>query len=70
MEVLVDGGVRKPPPGPRIEADPHSNLLLLLSREDSTLNSYRWISRDSGIVQVPVERAMELVLEKGLLESR
>jgi hypothetical protein len=69
-EVLIEGGTRRPPPEPRVEADPRSNLVALLAREDSTLFNYRWVSRDSGIVQVPIERAMELVVMNGLLESR
>jgi len=30
------------------------------------LHHYRWIDKDQGAVQIPVERAMELVAKEGL----
>lgn len=69
-EVLIEGGTKRLPPEPRVEPNPRGNLVALLAREDSILSAYRWLSRDSGIVQVPVERAMELVVENGMLKSR
>ena|SRR5690625_590714 len=33
-------------------------------REQEELNSYGWINRDEEIVRLPVDRAMELVLEE------
>ena len=54
------------PPEPRLQADPHADLLRLRSAEDSVLNSYGWVNRDSGLVRIPVARAMELLAEKGL----
>ncbi len=69
-EVLIDSGTKKLPPEPRVEANPAASLFALREREDSVLVSYRWVSRDSGIVQVPVNRAMELVVGKDVLRSR
>ncbi|HMO52223.1 MAG TPA: c-type cytochrome [Kiritimatiellia bacterium] len=33
---------------------------------DAALNHYRWVDAEAGIVQIPIERAMERVAEKGL----
>jgi hypothetical protein len=33
------------------------------------LNGYSWINKDAGIVRIPIEQAMRLTLERGLLES-
>lgn len=58
------------PPLPRLQDDPHTVLVELQRREDSMLTSYGWVSRDSGIVRVPINAAMEMVLENGMLKSR
>jgi hypothetical protein len=29
------------------------------------LHGYRWLDRDGGVVRLPIERAMELVVEEG-----
>ena len=36
------------------------------AREEIELHSYGWVNRSSGIVRIPIERAMELLLQKGL----
>jgi hypothetical protein len=54
------------PPGPVLQPDPHEELLVLRSAEDSVLTTYGWVEREAGIARVPISRAMELVLKKGL----
>ena len=34
--------------------------------EHADLNSYGWVDRTSGIARIPIDRAMQLVLERGL----
>lgn len=58
--------VGKLPPEPRLQADPHSDLLRLRASEDSVLSGYAWVNRDSGFVRIPVERAMAILAAKGL----
>lgn len=53
-------------PTPNLQLDPRQELLALQAREAAELNSYGWVDRTNGIVRIPVERAMELVLERGL----
>jgi hypothetical protein len=66
-ETLTRPDLSKQPPGPNLQANPHAALLAMRRAEDSVLTRYAWINKDSGIVQVPVERAMELLVRKGLL---
>ncbi len=54
------------PPGPVLQADPHDELLVLRSAEDSVLMTYGWVEREEGTARVPINRAMEMMLEKGL----
>jgi hypothetical protein len=54
------------PPEPRLQIDPREDWTEMLKREQAVLNSYRWIDRSKGVVQIPIERAMELTAERGL----
>lgn len=56
----------KLPPGPNLQANPHKALEELRRNEDSLLSSYGWVSKDSAIVRVPLQRAKEIVLSRGL----
>lgn len=53
-------------PPPRLQASPARDLALLEARTDIILNGYGWIDEEQGIVRIPVERAMELLLARGL----
>ena len=38
----------------------------LHEREDLLLDHYSWIDRSKGTVRIPIERAMELIAQRGL----
>jgi len=57
---------RPPVPGPRLQADPPAENAAFAATQRRLLESYGWIDRDAGVVRLPVERALELVLEQGL----
>jgi hypothetical protein len=52
-------------PEPRLQIDPQSELGQVQERDREVLNSYAWVDRDSGVVRIPIERAMELVVDPG-----
>jgi hypothetical protein len=54
------------PPLPRLQISPASDLKAFRLREDSELNSYGWVNQTAGIVRVPIDRAMEMVLQRRL----
>lgn len=54
------------PEGPRLQTDPASDLARMRARENRALHGYRWIDQKSGVVQLPIDRAMDLLLEQGL----
>ena len=37
-----------------------------LAAQQQDLHSYRWVDREGGVVGIPIERAMELVIADGL----
>jgi len=63
---LAEKYAAKEPPLPRLQIDPKLDLDVLRAAEHKTLSSYAWVDKDAGIVQVPIERAMEMLLAKGL----
>ncbi|MGB9475325.1 MAG: hypothetical protein WCE87_09680 [Candidatus Udaeobacter sp.] len=53
-------------PKPRLEVRGPVDLTTFRAAEEADLNSYGWINRASGTVRVPIDRAMELLFERGL----
>jgi hypothetical protein len=56
----------KLPPAPRLQTDPTSDLQQLLEAENAKLNSYGWIDRSAGVIRIPIDRAMDLLAQRGL----
>lgn len=59
---------RPGPPQPRLQVQPVKDLKALRSAEDRILSSYGWINKEAGTVRIPIERAMQLLVERGLPE--
>lgn len=59
-------GARPLPPAPRIQPDPGTDMQSYRQAQENLLNTYGWIDRQNGIVRMPIDRAMELLLERGL----
>jgi hypothetical protein len=57
---------RQLPPEPRLEVSPQQDLRQMRAAETAILHSYGWVDRQAGIVRIPVERAIELLAERGL----
>ena len=53
-------------PQPRLLIKPGASLAELRAVEDADLNSYGWVDRTSGVARIPIDRAMQLLLERGL----
>jgi hypothetical protein len=54
-------------PTPRLEVDDgNQDLASLHEREELYLNNYSWVDRSQGKVRIPIERAMELIAQRGL----
>jgi hypothetical protein len=56
--------------GPRLEVDPSEALRSRREREKELLTSYGWVDRERGVVRIPIERAKELLVERGLPSAR
>jgi hypothetical protein len=54
------------PPEPRLQTNPREDLRQFREQEDAILNSYGWVDRPAGVVRIPIEDAMKLMLRRGL----
>jgi hypothetical protein len=54
------------PPPPRLQTYPFEDIKDLRRSEDPLLTRYEWIDQGAGTVRIPIERAMELLAERGL----
>jgi hypothetical protein len=59
-------GATQIPPEPRLEEHPGVAIEQLRGEEEKVLSSYGWADRKTGRVRIPIDRAMELQLERGL----
>jgi hypothetical protein len=57
---------RQLPSGPQLQVNPREDWLRFHAAQQQALESYAWENRQTGTVRVPIERAMELLLEKGV----
>jgi hypothetical protein len=57
---------RQVPPEPRLQTDPLQDLRALHAEEDAVLNTYGWVDRKAGVVRIPVQRALDLLAQRGL----
>lgn len=55
-----------PQPAPGVQPFPWAELESLRSEQLSRLESYGWLDEEGGVVHIPVERAMELLVERGV----
>lgn len=53
-------------PHPQLEKTPIPDLRAVEAAEDRVLNSYGWVDQQKGVVRIPIEQAMDMVVKKGL----
>jgi len=56
------------PPEPRLQVHAIRDMKALRAAEDEVLTSYGWVSKEAGIARIPIERAMQRLVEGGLPE--
>jgi hypothetical protein len=53
-------------PQPRLEENERTQLRQFIEDQDRKLATYDWVDKDSGTVRIPIDRAMELIVQRGL----
>lgn len=54
------------PEGVRLQVVPGLDLRLQREAESDRLNGYGWVDQGAGLVHIPIEKAMEVLVEKGV----
>jgi hypothetical protein len=55
----------EPPAGPRLQVNAPADMARLRAEEEAILSTYDWVDRGAGIVRIPIEQAMRLLVERG-----
>jgi hypothetical protein len=58
-------GQTRQPPAPNLQTQPFSDVYHLREGEAQKLGSYGWVDKEGGIARLPIDRAMDVMLEKG-----
>jgi hypothetical protein len=53
-------------PQPQLQRTPIPDLKTVRAAEEHILTSYDWVDRGKGVVRIPIDRAMDLLVERGL----
>lgn len=53
-------------PEPRLETYEPTEIFGFRTEEEKKLNSYGWVDQKTGAMHIPIERAMDLIAERGL----
>lgn len=53
-------------PSPQLEVDERTQLDQIREKEEETLATYGWVDQKAGVVRIPIERAMDLIAQRGL----
>jgi hypothetical protein len=64
---VVEPGSAMKFPEPRLEATETTEINAFRQQEAQTLHSYGWVDQQAGVVRIPIDRAMELLAQRGLL---
>jgi hypothetical protein len=61
---MAETSVQQFPPEPRIEEHPAVEIQQLHAKEDSLLSTYGWTDKTAGVVRIPIDRAIDLELQR------
>ena len=63
---VAEANQPRPRPRAALQADPTADMARFAKEEEAALTSYAWVDRARGVAQIPVERALDIVAERGL----
>jgi hypothetical protein len=72
LSAAADRNDRKPsplasndlPPGPRLITDEPKDLAEIRKENEEILDSYGWVDKERGLVRIPIEKAMSMVVKE------
>jgi hypothetical protein len=61
---LASEGAKQAPP-PNLQTQPFKDIYALRHGENQKLTSYGWVDKDGGVTHIPIDRAIDVMLQKG-----
>ena len=58
-------GVTRPMPTPSLQTQPFRDVYLLRDEEAKKLQSYGWVDQEGGVARIPIDKAMEVMMQRG-----
>jgi hypothetical protein len=58
-------GVTRENPTPFLQTQPFKDIYMLREEEARKMQGYGWVDKDGGVTRIPIERAMELMIQRG-----
>ena len=55
----------KEPPAPNLQKQPFKDVFMLRQGESEKLTSYGWVDKDGGVTRIPIDRAKDIMLQRG-----
>jgi hypothetical protein len=54
------------PPTPNLQTQPFKDVHMLRQGEIERLTTYGWVDKEGGVTRIPIDRAMEVLLQRGV----
>ena len=58
-------GVTRDNPTPFLQTQPFRDIYTLREEEARKLSEYGWVDKEGGVTRLPIDRAMELMIQRG-----
>lgn len=63
---VAEANQPRPRPRAALQASPPAEMARYAREEEAALSAWAWVDRAGGVAQIPVDRALEIVAERGL----
>lgn len=63
---VIDPAKMTPFPEPHLETNERTEITDFRLKEEQTLHGYAWVDQNAGTVRIPIDRAMQLIVQRGL----
>lgn len=55
---------------PQLLVIPETEIDQVRTTEDQKLGTYGWVDKDKGIIHIPIDKAMQMIAERGAAEAK
>jgi hypothetical protein len=59
----------RPLPTPSLQTQPFADVYALREEEAKKLGSYGWVDKEGGVARIPIDKAMDVMIQRGFTTS-